>query len=285
MEIKATLNKPYTDKQKIDFIVEQNHKLGYEIRQVETTYEVEIKVPSVIKEIITETIQVPVLDENDNPILDEDGNPTFEEKTVEREIERTETEIITETIEVPVLDEEGNQTFESQTVEKEVVKYKTEIVEKTDYNLEAWGYTEEEKLNIAKTNKYNEINNGARKYLESGEALFEVTEGKHIEATDGNIAKLSAYALSFITGVQSEVYWNTKEDETIVLTQEQLSTVLQGIGQVQAEVWNIKFPAYLARLEAAQTVEDVDAIVIDYSLPVMVEDVPHNDGEFQNEPC
>lgn len=148
--------------------------------------------------------------------------------------------------------------------------------------------SEEEKLQQAKQAKYTEANTGARAYLESGEALFELEADKHIEATDGNIGKLSAYALSFITGtLQSEdvIYWNTKEDETIALTQEQLSTVLQGIGQVQAEVWNIKFPAYLARLEAAQTVEDVDAIVIDYSLPVVVEDVPHNDGESQNEPC
>lgn len=131
--------------------------------------------------------------------------------------------------------------------------------------------SEGEKLQQAKQAKYTEANTGARAYLESGEALFELEADKHIEATDGNIGKLSAYALSFITGtLQSEdvIYWNTKEDETIALTQEQLSTVLQGIGQVQAEVWNIKFPAYLARLEAAQTVEDVDAIVIDYSQPL-----------------
>lgn len=37
MEIKATLNKPYTDKEKADFIVEQNHRNGYEIRETETT--------------------------------------------------------------------------------------------------------------------------------------------------------------------------------------------------------------------------------------------------------
>ena len=79
-------------------------------------------------------------------------------------------------------------------------------IEETDKALIAWGKTDEEKLTIAKANKYNEINNGARDYLESGEALFEIEEGKHIEATDGNIAKLSAYALSFMTGVQSEVY-------------------------------------------------------------------------------
>ena len=108
MEIKAELKQPYTDRQRMDFIVEQNHKLGYEIRQVETSYEVEVEVP--YTELETEEIQVPVLDEEGNPVLDDEGNPTFETKTIE----------------------------------KEVVKYKTEIVEKTGYNLEAWGYTEEE---------------------------------------------------------------------------------------------------------------------------------------------
>ena len=128
--------------------------------------------------------------------------------------------------------------------------------------------TDEEKLTIAKTNKYNEINNGARTYLESGNALFEIEEGKHIEATDGNIAKLSAYALSFMTGVQSEVYWNTKEDKTIALNQEQLTQALIGLGEVQATVWNVKFPYYLKQLENAITVEEVKAITVDYSLPI-----------------
>ena len=35
MEIKDRLNKPYTDKQRADFIVENNHKLGYEIQETE----------------------------------------------------------------------------------------------------------------------------------------------------------------------------------------------------------------------------------------------------------
>lgn len=39
MEIKNTLLKPYTDKQRIDFIVACNHRLGYEIRETETTLE------------------------------------------------------------------------------------------------------------------------------------------------------------------------------------------------------------------------------------------------------
>lgn len=36
MEIKATLDKPYTDIQRMDFIVEQNHKNGYEIEETAT---------------------------------------------------------------------------------------------------------------------------------------------------------------------------------------------------------------------------------------------------------
>ena len=39
MEIKATLNTPYTENQRMDFIVEYNHKLGYEIRATEEALE------------------------------------------------------------------------------------------------------------------------------------------------------------------------------------------------------------------------------------------------------
>ena len=36
MEIKTELNKPYTEEQRLNFIVENNHKQGYEIRETET---------------------------------------------------------------------------------------------------------------------------------------------------------------------------------------------------------------------------------------------------------
>ena len=135
-----------------------------------------------------------------------------------------------------------------------------------------------EQLAQARAAKYKEANEGARAYLESGEALYELEPGKNIEATDGNIGKLSAYALGFITGqlgAGDVVYWNTKEDETIALTQEQLGNALAGLGAVQAEVWNVKFPAYLARIEACTTADEVRGIVVDYSLSV---EVPEDDS-------
>ena len=36
MEIKATLQKPYTDNERMDFIVEYNHGMGYTIEETET---------------------------------------------------------------------------------------------------------------------------------------------------------------------------------------------------------------------------------------------------------
>ena len=36
MEIKETLNKPYTEQERIEFIVENNHNNGYEIRETDT---------------------------------------------------------------------------------------------------------------------------------------------------------------------------------------------------------------------------------------------------------
>lgn len=39
MEIKAILDKPYTEKERADFIVANNHTLGYEIKETETALE------------------------------------------------------------------------------------------------------------------------------------------------------------------------------------------------------------------------------------------------------
>lgn len=39
MEIKAKLEKPYTEEQRMDFIVAQNHQKGYKIKETETALE------------------------------------------------------------------------------------------------------------------------------------------------------------------------------------------------------------------------------------------------------
>ena len=39
MEIKAILQKPYTEQERLDFIVKQNHEKGYKIKETETALE------------------------------------------------------------------------------------------------------------------------------------------------------------------------------------------------------------------------------------------------------
>lgn len=39
MEIKSKLLKPYTDNQRVDFIIEQNHNLGYDIKETDVALE------------------------------------------------------------------------------------------------------------------------------------------------------------------------------------------------------------------------------------------------------
>lgn len=39
MEIKSILKKPFTEKQRMDFIVAENHNKGYEIKETETALE------------------------------------------------------------------------------------------------------------------------------------------------------------------------------------------------------------------------------------------------------
>lgn len=126
---------------------------------------------------------------------------------------------------------------------------------------------DEIKLNNAKAIKYEEANTKAKEYLETGNALFEFEKGKHIEATDGNIAKMTAYALAYVTGQlqpTDTVVWNTKEDETVNLTQEQIVYILNGLGNVQAVVWSVEYPVYVNEIETATTVEEVEAIEINY---------------------
>jgi len=50
MEIKDKLDKPYTKEQKLEFIVTNNHTLGYEIRESETALEAWGYTPEEIEE-------------------------------------------------------------------------------------------------------------------------------------------------------------------------------------------------------------------------------------------
>lgn len=149
--------------------------------------------------------------------------------------------------------------------------------------------TVDEILVELRQSKYNEANTKAKFFLESGNALYEFEEGKHVEATDGNIGKFTGYALGYVIGKlqpTDTVEWNTKEDETVYLTQEQVGNILDGLGRVQAYVWTVQFPAYVQAIQEATTIQEMEAIQIEYksSPEEVTEDSNNEPEEGNNEP-
>ena len=122
---------------------------------------------------------------------------------------------------------------------------------------------DEIELNEAKEAKYQEALIGAKDYIENV-AVFQFDENNSIEATDGNIGKMTANAFGLAQGAIQSVTWTSKEDNVLILNAEDVARILFGLGAVQAEVWNVKFVAYKSAIDSALTIEEVEAIVIDY---------------------
>ena len=113
-------------------------------------------------------------------------------------------------------------------------------------------------LEEAKRIKFQEANDKAKEYIDSGNALYEFEPGKHIEATDGNIAKLGLSLVNFILtqDYTSTIEWNTKENENVSLNCAQLQVIVAGLRQIQEVIWTVKFPAYNEAIQNAQTAEE-----------------------------
>lgn len=119
-------------------------------------------------------------------------------------------------------------------------------------------------LEEVKANKYTEALNKANLFINT-EAYYRFDENNTIEATDGNIGKMTAYALGFNAGIFDSVTWTSKEDNVLTLDANDVMSILTGLGAVQANVWNVQYIAYKTAIENAITVEDVLSIVIEYT--------------------
>ena len=159
-----------------------------------------------------------------------------------------------------------SQGFELLEVEKSEVDNMWYLADKCPHK------SDEQLLQEAKEAKYAEALTKAKDFIDN-EAVYQIDENSSIEATDGNIGKLTAYALGFQTGAFEEVQWTTKEDNVITLTAENLLPILMGLGTIQSAVWNIEYVNYKQQIEEAETIEEVEAIEINYGIPVSSEEV------------
>ena len=167
-------------------------------------------------------------------------------------------------------------------------------IEETDtalYALEAWelleGDTvidntqayEAEQLLKAKESKTQEATDKAYSFEEK-DALVTVNATNlktrasgiyHIEGNLTNNIKMSAYASTLDD--TTVVPWNTKENVNILLNKTACQTLTSLMSRMNAKLWTVDFPTYLAQIEAAATAQEVNAIEIVYENPQEVVDI------------
>lgn len=137
----------------------------------------------------------------------------------------------------------------------------------------------EDKLAEAKQAKLNEATDKAYSF-ENKDALITVSATNfktrssgtyHIEGNLTNNIKMSAYASTLDD--TTVVPWNTKENVNILLNKAACETLTSLMSQLNAKLWTVDFPTYLAQIDAAATAEDVNAINIEYQSPSEVVDI------------
>lgn len=168
---------------------------------------------------------------------------------------------------------------------------KIEETETALYALEAWEVLEgdtiidntqaykAEQFTKAKEAKIQEATDKAYAFEEK-DALITVnatnlktrTNGTyHIEGNLTNNIKMSAYASTLDD--TTVVPWNTKENVNILLNKAACQTLTSLMSQLNAKLWTVDFPAYLAQIDACETVEEINAINIEYQSPPGVVDI------------
>lgn len=139
--------------------------------------------------------------------------------------------------------------------------------------------SEETKLQEAKEAKTQEATDKAYSF-ENKDALITVSatnmmsrssETYHIEATLTNNIKLSAYAQSL--DETSVLPWNTKENVNVLLNKAACTTLTELMSQLNAKLWTVDFPTYLAQIDTCETADEVNAINIEYQSPSEVVDI------------
>jgi len=122
---------------------------------------------------------------------------------------------------------------------------------------------EEEQLAKAKEAKYNEALTKANEYQQEG---FVEYKNCVFEMSDSNRKNLSDTEEALKLMGETETTWLDKDDNYIVLTVEDIQYIrLNLILAAIQQLWIVKYPSYKEAIANAETVEEVEAIVIDYT--------------------
>lgn len=161
--------------------------------------------------------------------------------------------------------------FEIQQTDKEIIERDGGFVFYEDVEVELLQNAKEAKLKEASDKAYAYEQTDALITVKATNAMTKVSGLYHIEGHFTNMIKISAYAQSM--GNEDILLWNTKENVNVFLNKTgclQLSALMQ---QMNVNLWTVAFPTYLAQIEACTTIDEVNAIEIEYKNPDEVVDL------------
>ena len=165
----------------------------------------------------------------------------------------------------------GYEGIEVQETEREIIRRNDGFVFADEVAQELIQEAKNAKTQEATDKAYAFEQTDALITVKATNAMTRVSDLYHIEGHFTNMIKISAYAQSM--GDEEILPWNTKENINVFLNKTgcaQLSALMQ---QMNVKLWTVDFPTYIAQIEACTTVDEVNAINIEYQSPSEVVDI------------
>ncbi len=132
--------------------------------------------------------------------------------------------------------------------------------------------TEQEKLQQAKEIRLKEILDKAYEYenktgLVSFNGRISDTETQVLHTELFNQGKFFQMVIGFSQGVlTSDQLYNTKEDINVLINSEEAQAIYFAIKNATEKLWTVDYLYYKNLIEQAETVEDVESVVVDYAI-------------------
>lgn len=137
-------------------------------------------------------------------------------------------------------------------------------IEETDIEYKQYNgkyLTQEEVLSDLKQSKLDENTNKAKQAIEDGYVIFKEAE---FETNSQTVGDLTATMLMLD---DEDVYrWLSKDDKVIELNKLDFVELGKLIAGYKNSVWNNKYISYKEQIEQATTIDELEAIVIDYTV-------------------
>ena len=144
-------------------------------------------------------------------------------------------------------------------------------VKNPDYETEQLAYAKESKTQEATDKAYSFEEKDALVTVNATNLKTRASGIYHIEGNLTNNIKMSAYAQALSD--TDVVPWNTKENVNILLNKTACEALTSLMSQMNAKLWTVDFPTYLAQIDTCETADEVNAINIEYQSPSEVVDI------------